>query len=450
MLILFPPQGGPRDSLPPRLVRSNPGDSARNFRDRTITLTFDEFVDVLNPQSELIISPTPGNFPTIDYRLNTVTVKMKEALDSNTTYSFNFGNSIKDINEGNVLKNFTYIVSTGNFIDSLEFTGQVILAETGKIDSTLIVMLHSNPDDSAVSKERPRYVTKLDSRGNFRFKNLPPKTFYVYALKDDGGSRRYTNDNQLFAFGDSAVVVGQSKSVTLYAYAGKPSSQVSTTVLPQGLGNRNRPAVSGSDRRLKYSTNLASGQQDLLGEFVITFELPLRSFDSTKLTLHTDTTFTPVRPYRFAKDSTNKKLQLVHTWKENTTYHLIMDKDFAEDTVGRKLLKTDTLTFRTRRLADYASMKLRFRGLDLSKNPVLLFVQNNNVLKSFPLTEPDFSQSIFLPGEYELRILFDENRNGKWDPGEFFGKRKQPELVKPVERRITIKAGAENDFEIAL
>lgn len=447
---IVPPQGGPRDSLAPVLVKADPGDSTRNFKGKSISLTFDEFIDLQGPQQEMIISPSLKNFPTVDYKLKTVTVKWKDSLEANTTYSFNFGKSIKDINEGNVMKDFTYVFSTGPYIDSLEFSGKVILAETGKIDTTLIVMLHSSKDDSAVKKEKPRYVTKLDSKGSFTFKNLPPKTFYVYALKDNGGSRMY-DEKDLFAFADSAVIIGQSKAVTLFAYtANQQVQQTSKSTLPQGFGNRGRLGNAPSERRLKYTTNLLAGQQDLLNEFTMNFEQPLRTFDSTKLMLCTDSTYTPVVSYRFIKDSTNKKLQLVHTWKENTAYHLILDKEFAEDSAGKKLLKSDTLTFRTKKLTDYGKLKLKFRNLDMSKNPVLLFVSGNAVVRSFPLSGPDFSQTIFLPGEYELRILFDDNKNGIWDPGEFFGKHKQPELVKPVERKITVKVGLDNDFEIAL
>ncbi len=448
---IVPPEGGKRDSLPPRLTKAEPGDSSRNIKSKTITFNFDEFVDVQNPQQEMLITPTPKVFPNIDFRLNTVTVKLKDSLEANTTYSLNFGNSIKDLNEGNVLKNFTYVFSTGSYIDSLELSGKVILAETGKIDTTLIVMLHSSADDSIVKKEKPRYVTKLDGKGNFTFRNLPPKTFYLYALKDEGGSRIYFDEKNLFAFADSAVVAGQTKPVTLYAYAvDQQTQQTNTPTLPAGLGNRGRPGNAASERRLRYTTNLIAGQQDLLNEFAINFEQPLRSFDSTKLKLYTDTTFTPVPAYRFVKDSSNRTLQLVHTWKENTLYKLIFDKDFAEDTTGKKLLKSDTLTFRTKKLTDYAKLKLKFQNLDMSKNPVLFFVSNSVVVKSFPLSSVNFSQAIFLPGEYELRILFDTNKNGKWDAGEFFGKHKQPELVMPVERKITVKPGLDNDFEIAL
>jgi hypothetical protein len=88
------------------------------------------------------------------------------------------------------------------------------------------------------------------------------------------------------------------------------------------------------------------------------------------------------------------------------------------------------------------------RNLDLSKNPVLIFLTNNAIYKSYPLSSTEFSSPLFLPGEYELRILYDENKNGKWDPGQFFGKHQQPEIAKPVGRKITVKPGWQNEFEI--
>ena len=127
-----------------------------------------------------------------------------------------------------------------------------------------------------------------------------------------------------------------------------------------------------------------------------------------------------------------------------------MDKDFAQDSVGKKLLKTDTLSFRTRKLADYGSLQLKFRNLDLTKHPVLYFVTGETVFKTVPLGSTNFSQSLFLPGEYELRILYDDNNNGTWDAGHFFGKHKQPEIVKPIERKITVKAAWQNEIEITL
>jgi len=447
---MIPPQGGPRDSLPPQLIKASPEDSTRNFKGTRITFSFNEFVDLQNIQENLLVSPSPKINPSVESRLNTVTVRIKDSLESNTTYSLNFGNAIKDYNEGNVMKGFTYIFSTGSYIDSLELHGSVVLAETGKTDSALIVMLHTSAGDSAVMNEKPRYIAKLDGKGNFVFNNLPPETYYLYAMKDEGGTHRYFSDKQLFAFADSPVVVqSQSKPVTLYAYASKLAAGQSI-VSSLNIGNRKKGTTETTDKRLKYQTNLINNQQDLQGNFMITFEQPLRLFDSSKIRLYTDSAYTPVAAYQFKKDSNNRIVHLAITWNENTLYHIILDKDFANDSSGKKLLKTDTLSFKTKKLSEYGALQLKFRNLDLARNPVLQFITNDIIYKSFPLVSNSFSQPLFLPGEYELRILYDENKNGKWDPGNFFGKHKQPEIVKPVERKISVKPAWQNEVEIAL
>jgi len=439
---IIPPEGGPRDSLPPVLRRSTPADSSRNFGDNKITLTFDEYVNADNYLQEMIVSPVPANMPTVTRKLNVVTVKLRDTLEPNTTYTVNFGSSIKDVNEGNSMKNFTYLFSTGPYIDSLEFTGNVLLAETGLLDTTLTVLLHKTNIDSALIKEKPRYVTKLDGRGNFRFKNLPPGTFYAYALKDEGGSYRYMSKTQLFAFSDSAVIVGsKTQPLTLYAYAGKE-----TTLPPKPAAETRN--TKQADKRLKFSMNLSGGRQDLLDSFIMVFESKLKVFDTSKLHFSTDTTFIPLTDYRWELDSIKKKASLNYPWQENVLYNLVLEKDFATDTFGYQLLKADTISFKAKEKREYGKLTLRFRNLDLSQNPVLYFVQNNDVKKIFPLSSTNFSQALFIPGDYTLRILNDSNQNGMWDPGVFFGKRQQPELVKPVHRSLDIRADRDNSFDI--
>lgn len=195
---IVPPVGGPRDSLPPQVVRELPENETRNFKGNRITLQFDEYVQVENAFENVIISPTQESAPLIDSRLRTVNIRLRDTLEPNTTYSIQFGNAIKDVNEGNPLRNFSYVFSTGNTIDSLTLTGNVTIAQTGKTDTTLIVMLHRNLDDSAVAKQRPRFYTKLDRNGNFRFDNLPSGRFRLYALKDEG-FKRYTDAKTAFA-----------------------------------------------------------------------------------------------------------------------------------------------------------------------------------------------------------------------------------------------------------
>lgn len=439
---IVPPQGGFRDSLPPVLVRSTPAKSAVNVTGKKFSFVFDEYVTVDNFQQNVIVSPVPKTIPAYISRLNTVTITLKDSLEPNTTYTIDFGDAIKDVNEGNIMRHFTYTFSTGPLIDSLSFRGNVIIAESGEIDSTLTVMLHKSSEDSAVYKERPRYITKLDKNGNFVFHNLPSGTFYVYALKDDSRNYLYRDRRNLFAFADSPVIVEPNTTrKTLYAYQAE-----------KGTGN-NVATTSGKPnvvtRRLTFQSSAGPRTaQDLLQKFSLTFDRPLRNFDSSKVHLTIDSTYTPVTGYSWTLDSTRKKVTLNYNWSENTNYHLVLPKDFATDTLGQKLLKADTISFKTMSSSDYGKLAIRLRNIDFSKKPVLQFVTNGEVAYSYPLTDPNFSRPMFVPGEYELRILYDKNGNGVWDPGQFYGIHHQPEIVKPLKRKISIRANYDNQFEI--
>lgn len=441
---IIPPTGGPRDSLPPLLLKVTPPDSSKGFDSKTITFTFDEFID--QPQDifrNLIVSPMYSTIPTIEAKLKTLTVRLKDTLEPNTTYYYNFGDAIKDINEGNVLHNLSYIFTTGNTLDTMELSGNVVLAETGGIDSSLIVTLYKSGVDSAVMKERARYITRLDGKGRFRFLYLPQGTYYIYVMKD---TRTYS-DKELFAFADSAIEIKPGAApVTLYAYTETKEEAAAPTV--NFSGNRGAGARP-EDRRLRFTSSLSGNVQDLLADFTLTFDRPLRNIDTSKLQLSTDSTFSPAQR-TWEIDSLKKKLSLKTTWKENTLYNLILDKEFAEDTLGRKLLKTDTVSFTTKKQTDYGSLKINFLNIDLSKNPVLQISHGDQVIKTFPLTTSEIYQQLFPPGDYELSILYDKNKNGRWDAGEFFGVKRQPELVRPLNKKITIRANWDNEFEITL
>jgi hypothetical protein len=157
------------------------------------------------------------------------------------------------------------------------------------------------------------------------------------------------------------------------------------------------------------------------------------------------------------KDTNNKKISIITKWIPDSPYHFILEKNFGEDSLGRKLLKADTISFRTQKESEYGEIRFRFRNLDLKKNPVLLFIQADKVKLSFPLTTNELRKKLFPPGQYNLSILYDDNSNGVWDPGEFFGKHKQPEKVVPIilplknkKRELNVKANWENDFDFTL
>jgi hypothetical protein len=436
---IIPPSGGPKDSFPPVLLKASPPDSTTNFRGNRIELTFDEYIDLADLSNNTLFTPSFDRNPKLITKGKLMTIEFNDTLQPNTTYILNFGNALRDINESNIYRDFTYTFSTGPYLDSLELRGNVTLAETGKVDSTLIAVLYRNLADSAVKTLRPDYISRVDAKGNFRFKNLPNTRFAVYVIEGGQGNRRYQNTTQLFAFADSTIQSGSTTPLKLYAYR------------EEQQGNRSVTSTIGgpklNEKRLTFTTNLTSNQQDLKNDLVMNFNTPLRVFDSSKLVL-ADTTYSKL-VYTTALDSSRKQLTIRTKWKPGNGYHLILDKDFAEDSAGRKLLKSDTLSFKTRSEADYGQLRLRLRNIDTSQHQVLLFVQNEQVVFSVAIPGNVVDLPLFNPGEYQLRLLYDRNRNGKWDAGNFKEKR-QPELVKPVDRAINVKANMDNEFDITL
>jgi hypothetical protein len=445
---IVPPTGGPKDSLPPVLLTANPALNSVHITPKKIVLTFDEYLSLKEIRDNLIVSPVPKISPLITTHLKTITIEIKDTLQPNTTYSINFGRAITDINEGNILKNFSYTFSTGNYLDSLQYSGRVIIAYTGKPDSTLIAMLYDRLYDSAVEKEKPRYITRLDSMGNFTFSHIKPATYALYALKDESGTHEYTSKAQTFAFADSPVNLEKSTApLLLYAYADTSGSwkpkKTTTTKPPAKKEDKEKI------KRLVLSGNIPNGLLDLHDQLEITFAEPVKYLDTSKIRFTVDS-FLTLSQYHIVVDSAMKKFTLNYAWKENTPYHLILQKDFAEDTLGEKLLKIDTINFRTKKESDYGNVRLRFRNLDLALHPVLLFLQGDNIMLSSPIGKSlRYNNKLFKPGDYEIRILYDKNQNGVWDPGNFYQHR-QPEIVVPVRKKLTIRANWDNEVDIVL
>lgn len=447
---MVPPTGGPRDTIPPVLLGAMPKDSTLNFTGKKIILEFDEFINLDKPEQEVIVSPTPKTMPLMEAKLRNVTITIKDTLEENTTYSIDFGRSLKDLNEGNPFKNFTYLFSTGSYLDSGILSGKVVLAENGKTDSTLIVMLHKNFEDSAVAKEKPRYYTRLDSAGLFHFSHIAPGTYNIYALKDAGGQKMYMNGADLFAFYGSSVVVADTNTVSPVLYAFIEAPEADRGGRPGGggksAGSSKTPAKK--EKTLTVQTNLEAGKQDLLSDLILTFSDSLVTFDETKLHF-TDTLFAPVTGYSLEADTTGTKISFKYPWKEGENFKLILEKDIASDSSGAGLAKADTISFETKKKEDYGALRLRLPNLDTTQNIVLLLFKGDKLDKAQPATGKEIRFELFPPGDYEIRVLYDRNRNNKWDTGNYWEKI-QPEKIVTIPKKNTIRPNWDNEITIEL
>ncbi len=447
---ILPPSGGPRDSLPPVLIKAIPVDSSLHFNAKKITLFFNEYVQ-LDPsiQTSLIVSPNPNQMPYVTSHLQSVTITLKDSLKPNTTYAIDFGNTLKDVNEGNPYKNFTYVFSTGSNIASGTLNGTVQLAQTGQTDSTLIVILHKNLNDSAIKKTKPDYYTRLDSGGRFHFRYLPSGTYAVYVLPNDY-TKRYDDSTKLFAFLNAPVTVDSTASapLMLYAYNEYPPGKETNNQSSAAPASSNKKKNADTTKTIKFVTNLDRNQQDLLSNLIISFQKPIARFDSGKISF-TDTNYRPVTNYTIAADTSNKNFILKYPWKEDQYFKLIVQKDAFIDSAGKMLAKNDTLSFKTNKESAYGSIRLRFGNLDLARNPVLQFLQNDKVIDSIPLTQSEVYRQLYKPGDYELRILYDADKNLTWTPGSFALKR-QPEIVQRIPRKLTVKENWDNEVNINL
>lgn len=434
------PTGGVKDSLPPVLIKASPAKGSRNVITNKITLDFNEYIDVTDLQQNLVISPLQNRNPSIVANPRSISLKFRDTLLPNTTYIINFGNAIRDINENNVLKDFTYVFSTGNTIDSLTLSGKVILAETGEIDSTMIVMLYRNAVDSTVQKKKPNYIAKVNRDGSFNFTNLPADNFKIYALKDGDGGKTYNALSETFAFADEEVSTKNNDAITLFAYAEKIAANNQNTLSTAAIKKE-------LEKKLKVSNNIL-GAKDLLEPLELTFNNPLKIFDTNKIYL-ADTFYKRIPAVQYKQDSTARRLTLFTKWQPETALILIIDKDAAEDSAGTKLLKTDTIRFTTKRNEDYGKLVLRFNNIDLTKNPVIQFTLGDIVKYSYPILSTEFSNNMFPPGDYGVRILYDKDKNGKWTPGNYL-KKLQPELVIALPQKLAVKADWDNEREINL
>jgi hypothetical protein len=199
------PTGGPKDVEPPKVLSSNPPNLSTNFEGKKIEITFDEFIQLKELNQKLVVSPPVEEKPEVLVKGKSLVIEFPVELKDSTTYNIYFGDAVQDYNEGNPIENFQYVLSTGDYIDSMTVEGKVLSAFNLLPQEDVLVMLYSDFSDSIPIKNIPEYISKTDKEGFFQINNIRNDTFKIFALRDANKNYLYDLPSEEIAFADSAV-----------------------------------------------------------------------------------------------------------------------------------------------------------------------------------------------------------------------------------------------------
>lgn len=200
------PTGGPKDTIPPTLLNMNPELETVNFDDDELLLEFDEFIQARSLKQDLIVNPPIEDY---DFYVNrrSLVIEFNEALQENTTYTFNFRDAIKDISEQNPAENIVMAFSTGSKIDSFQVQGKVTQLFTNQPAEEALVALYPESDTLSPFEDPPTYLTKTDEEGNYEIRYIKVGTYKLFAFVDDNNNLKIDSNSEPFGFEAEPVVL---------------------------------------------------------------------------------------------------------------------------------------------------------------------------------------------------------------------------------------------------
>lgn len=494
------PTGGPKDEDPPVLdtLASSPLLPV-NFTKKDITLEFDEFIELDNPATSIVISPPLQERP--EYRVRGRRLIMSfhddEKLLDNTTYTINFGDAIRDITERNVLKNFLYVFSTGSFIDSLDLRVNITDAFTGLPAEGVIAMLHPwSVGDSALVKQKPVHFAVSDKNGMAHLQYLRADSFRLFALEDQ--NRNYILDlaGEKSGFHPDPIVLPDNSGETI---------EISIYKRKDRLFSSSRRWRDGSKYSLVYNRPPVALEFDFpgldipfvpthhgdtivfhFGPEIITDSLMLvtseinEGTDTVRIAPPRNTEIAPLRKSKISAnllpgekaivrfnhivDSFNRdSVMYVDTLiAENQNLRnfafqsdsLILDLNLESGKRGEWILLPGAVTdifgqtndsirlnFSRQATSALAQLEILFQQLDSAQQYIFnLEDQRENVVRTVLVSgKSEFNWNLvnIRPDRYTIRIIADVNRNRIWDPGHPIQRRKaeQIKVFKVIELR---------------
>ena len=498
------PTGGEKDLTAPILVSAKPEYGSLNFDAKKIRIYFDEFVKLKDVNKQLIISPPLKNNPTIvplGTASKVISIKLLDTLKENTTYTFNFGNSVTDNNEGNPIKSFKYVISTGTYIDSLKISGDITDAYSRKTDSDILVMLYEMDsifNDSIIYKEKPTYVTSTLDSTNFELTNLKEGKYLLMALKQPNNNYIFKPQQDKVGFIKTPITLptdsifditifneilpfkfirgGEfTKGHLIFGYQGNnedfkirlldetPEGFNSETIFEKDKDTLNYwftpfekdsllfevSNLSFSDTvtvKLKTSkmdslivSSSVSSVLNMRDTFAIESTIPILKFDTSKIKLFDKDTLEV--SFLAEVNPYKNRINILFDKEYDNKYNLKVLPNALEDVFNNT---NDTLNynFRTKLLEDYGIISLQVSNVN---SPIIieLIDDKDNLIASKKINSNETVTFNNLPPKaYIARAVFDDNNNGKWDTGNYLLKT-HPEKIVYLNELIEIRANWE-------
>ena len=497
------PDGGPKDEVPPTIVKSEPENYSTNFKGDEIRVYFDEYIKIKDLSKQLIISPPMKTQPTVTPlggASKYIKIIINDTLQPNTTYAFNFGNSITDNNEGNPYPYYRYVFSTGDYIDSLSIKGNIVDAKKKEPETFVNVALYevdSTFTDSIIYKETPKYITNtLDSVTTFSIENLKPGKYLLMALKDGNGDNKFQQKTDQIGFYKNFIEVPSDSSYTLklfkeeidytatrprlvsgnkiaFGYEGdyenmqiqvqsetpedfeyritkdpktdtlnywyKPKLEVDSLIFKVTKNNFEKDFTVKIKDQFRDSLLIEASPSGTIGydeDFKIKGNTPFVKFDSTKVSMM-DKDSTAVSFTSFF-DSIQNAYTIRFDKTEDNSYKIKVLPEAFEDFFGD--INKDTLNYslRTRKASDFGYA--RFTLVNATYPLIIQLTDKAGEVKVEKYAEePGTIDFLNLsPAMYSIRVIHDANGNQKFDTGNYL-KKMQPERVSHFDE-IEIRA----------
>ncbi len=496
------PTGGEKDKQPPKILNITPPNLSTNFKSKRIIIRFDEFIQLKDLNKNLLITPHLKHQPDISpmgTASKEIRIDIKDTLLPNTTYIFNFGESIVDFNEANKYGDFRYVFSTGNAIDSLSLKGKITPVHFDKKPEKILVGLYKKDDfkDSIIFREPPYYISFTDKSGNFTFNYLSKGDYKVIALLDENHNYVYNRDKEAVGFKNDWINIPKdtlievllfkeipkfslddvkqlSKNHLQITYKGKadslmikPISKIEKSVIITQPKKIDYWYKSKEDTlkldiiykkhnrkfKKKRSKNIDSlrlimnkrGFFNPLDTLILTGNMPLVSVDKNLVKLMADSVSIPFKIHK------NNRFNLIFDFDKQTgkNYDLQVLPKAISDFLGNKNKDTLQVNFKIPNEKKYGNLVLEIPSI--KKNYFVEILDNNHrvIQKSKTSKSNKLKFSYLKPGKYFVRIIYDDNKNNKWDTGNYL-LHIQPEKSVLIENVIEIRANWDVNQKIEL